>query len=407
MPAPTRSGSERHMPIASVAALPTVSTRSSMGAESGTTRRASRVETAMSGRQTTRGTAASTECVPSCVVTVNPPRIEGATLSEWATPETTASPSAATGTSSDRESPRSYSSLSATAAPAALAADEPSPEAGRTPLSMWMRAGASRASTTAPTVFFFGSSGRYCAPTPVTSIVVSAAFSTVTTSAGRVRAAPNTSNPLPRFALVAGARTVTMAVSVSRGAKRSGIEQRRAGTTGGDGEPIEPSGWGAKGGEEERTGRRARRSAVGHRPQQRPDEDERDADQDVRFGHRRVRRDEENQPEAAEDGGDQSLGLQRHDSEERDDEPEQYDVPEMVVEQDRVDSQRREHSCPKVRGIRALKFRFSRDRRDRRPRVPTAPYKRRGETEDRATRSSHDPGGETRSGDPRARRRGG
>jgi len=90
------------------------------------------------------------------------------------------------------------------------------------PLSMWIRAGASSASTTAPTVFFLGSSGMYCAPTPVTSIVVSAAFSTVTTSAGRVRAAPNTSNPLPRFALVAGARTVTMAGSVARGAKEAG-----------------------------------------------------------------------------------------------------------------------------------------------------------------------------------------
>jgi hypothetical protein len=74
-------------------------------------------------------------------------------------PETTASPSAAIGTSSSREWPRSYSALSASAAPAALAADEPSPEEGRTPLSIRMCAGASSASATAPTTFLSGSVG--------------------------------------------------------------------------------------------------------------------------------------------------------------------------------------------------------------------------------------------------------
>jgi len=100
--------------------------------------------------------------------------------------------------------------LSATAAAAALAAEEPSPDAGRTPLSIVMSAGASSASATAPTVFFSGSSGMYWLPAPVTSMTVRSRFSTRTTSAGRSRAAPNTSNPLPRFALVAGARTVSI-----------------------------------------------------------------------------------------------------------------------------------------------------------------------------------------------------
>ncbi len=74
--------------------------------------------------------------------------------------------------------PRSYSSFSPTAAAAALAAEEPSPDAGRTPLSMRMRAGASSASATAPTTFRSGSVGMYWLPTPVTSIVVRSARST-------------------------------------------------------------------------------------------------------------------------------------------------------------------------------------------------------------------------------------
>jgi len=95
------------MPVVSVAALPTVSTTWSTVAPSGTTRRASRVETTMSGRQATSGIDASTPVTPSSVATVKPPRIAGATLSSWASPETTASPFAAIGTSSSRVLPRS------------------------------------------------------------------------------------------------------------------------------------------------------------------------------------------------------------------------------------------------------------------------------------------------------------
>jgi hypothetical protein len=73
-----------------------------MRAPSGTTARASRVETTMSGRHVTRGMFAPTRVTPLSVAIVNPPRMAGATLSSWASPETTASPSAATGTSSVR-----------------------------------------------------------------------------------------------------------------------------------------------------------------------------------------------------------------------------------------------------------------------------------------------------------------
>ena len=107
IPWPTISGSLRCMPEVSVAAFPTVSTSWETFAPSGTTSRASRVETTMSGRQATRGISASTVRTPESVAMVNPPRIAGATLSSWASPDTTASPFAAIGTRSARVFPRS------------------------------------------------------------------------------------------------------------------------------------------------------------------------------------------------------------------------------------------------------------------------------------------------------------
>jgi len=155
--------------------------------------------------------SADTFVTPSGVAMVNPPMIDGATLSSWASPETTASPLAAMGTSSSREWPRSYSRLSATAA--AARAGGRGAEARRRTDALCL-SGCARArpepSATAPTVFFSGSSGMNWLPAPVTSMVVRSAFSTRTTSAGRSRATPNTSKPLPRLALVAGARTVSI-----------------------------------------------------------------------------------------------------------------------------------------------------------------------------------------------------
>ena len=77
---------------------------------------------------------------------MNPPRIAGATLSACASPDATFSPLAAIQTSSSFESPLSYKAFRATAVPAALAAEDPSPEAGLIPLLIVIFAGASRAS---------------------------------------------------------------------------------------------------------------------------------------------------------------------------------------------------------------------------------------------------------------------
>src|SRR6056297_3082120 len=145
-----------------------------------------------------------------------------------------------------------------------------------------MRAGASRASTTAPTVFLSGLVGMYWLPTPVISIVVRSARSTRITSAGRSRATPKTSNPLPRLALVAGARTVIMRLGYRSCPKK--IANRADGSVVGGRSSVlfllAPC-----------------RSAVGSDVHQRSDDEKREAQKQVETRHQRRRRENEDHAE--------------------------------------------------------------------------------------------------------------